>query len=176
MKFTEEQNLRLHEAIRRDAKASVQAFIHEAAMVALLESEKRHRDDEEYRERRKLEKKSKKPSIDPTVGLGVRDHAAQVEAPIIEPPPPPAPQIVIHNAPPANADADLDSLATYIRTGAQWDRPGRLSSASDVVAATSATPEEKARRMKLLNEKIATLEGKEKVTSSFFDIFDGLLK
>src|SRR5271165_5676263 len=124
VKFTEEQNVRLHEAVRRDAKASIQAFIHEAAMVALIASEKAYREDEEYRERRKLEKKAQKVKIDPSIGLNIRDRLSQpIETPrAAEPPPPPQPQIVIEaKQVTQDNDADVDLLAIFVVSGgAKW--------------------------------------------------------
>jgi hypothetical protein len=181
IRFTEEQNTRLHEVIRRGAKATVQAFIHEAAMVALVADEKNHREEDEYRERRKMEKRAKR-QLDPSSGLGIRDRLNSSPLPSSSsmvdpepPPPPPPPQIIVHAAPPPAPDADLDALTTYVVKG-DGSRSSRVAAAHGIVTATSSNPQESARRKKVLDDKIATLDKNTKTTSSFFDVFDGLLK
>lgn len=174
MRFTEDENRRLHEAVERDGKRTVQGFLHDAALMAIVESERKGQEIDESRMRQ--QKTETRSRLDPTRGLGIRSALLADLAPEPAPAPAPAPppQVVIALAPgaAAQADADLDNLAAYVINGDRWSRGGRLATAKEIVAKTSA-PDARERKLKTLEEKVAALDKASPKPKSLLDTFLG---
>jgi hypothetical protein len=181
VRFTEEQNRRLHETLREDGIPSVQVFIHTLVMKAIEESEEKRERRRQLLEQRRLERKR---AIDPSRGLGLRERireeqqASPASGPLPnESPAPPAPQVIISTQPAASIDADLDSLAAFVvKSGSDYEQHARMRTAVDVVTASSSSPEERMRRLRVLDEKVGKIKSSTGALGNLFSALENLIK
>lgn len=177
VRFTETQNDRLH-AVRTYRGATIQGFLHAAAMKALEEAEQEMRADEEYRERKRAEGKRRAAPK----GLGIREHLQAEEerrdarsAALRDEEPPAAPQVIVQTGQAQSApDAEIDRFAAYVANGPQWNRAERLRESNRILSATAPTPEERNRLAKALDSRIAAIEGKSQANDLFEMVKKGI--
>lgn len=91
------------------------------------------------------------------VGLGLRPRVPEEE----ELPPPAAPAVVVNvGAAAAPGDKELARLTAYVVKGSEFDRPGRLRTAVDVLKASTDSEEERLTLAAQLDAAVAAaLEG-----------------
>jgi hypothetical protein len=179
VRFTAQQNARLHEAARR-AGRTMQVFLHEAAIAAIIESEN------EQREREGKKKDEKIASFEAATpqGYGLRRRRVRESAPpphdpsddlSPEPEPPPPAQIVIAQAP--TVTSEIDRLAVFVaKDGPQGERQNRLATAVRILSVSANSDAEKTQLARALDEKLLAIEGQKPASSSPFDFLESFLK
>lgn len=126
IRFTNSQDKRL-EDVCTYLGCTLQSFIHEATLERLAKVEAEQRSNKEYRERSKKES-SRRREIR---GLGLRSNAT-----VAEPPPAPAPQVVVNVPAAPSAAGDASMLATFVAKGSILERASRLEHVHEVLAAS----------------------------------------
>lgn len=145
IRFTPDQAERLKRVLKHRGQTA-QAFLLQAAMREIEETEAEIRLGRDDRQRRRDAKEARRAD-DAPVGLGIRPRSApEAEAPA--PPPTPQGQVVVNvgggngaPAPAAGGDT-IARLATYVTTGPEYERDTRLRSATEMLHASSGNKEE----------------------------------
>lgn len=149
VKFTEAQNNRLHKVCKRRG-VTVQAFLHDAALVALAKAE------EEYDRRQEREEGPRRePRRRASVGLGIRDRIDQVRADASDAPPPMV--VNVQAAAPAAA-SDTAVLAGFVANGSRAERDQRWARVRNIVQQGAPSGDAMRAAMQAIEAEVTRIE------------------